>query len=52
MTAFDRNASGVAVARPGESVRLAWGPEHTFAIPVEEAAGLQPAVDHIVRGDE
>jgi spermidine/putrescine transport system ATP-binding protein len=51
MTAFDRNASGVAVARPGESVRLAWAPEHTFAIPVEEAGELKPAVDHNVRGD-
>jgi spermidine/putrescine transport system ATP-binding protein len=52
MSAFDRNASGVAVARPGESVRLAWAPEHTFAIPVEEAANLQPAVEHSVKGEE
>ena len=52
MSAFDRNASGVAVARPGEAVRLAWAPEHTFAIPVEEAARPQPTVDHNARGEE
>jgi spermidine/putrescine transport system ATP-binding protein len=37
MSAFDRNGSGAAVARPGEAVRLAWAPEHTFVIPYEEA---------------
>jgi spermidine/putrescine transport system ATP-binding protein len=42
MSAFDRNASGGAVAQPGEAVRLAWAPEHTFVIPVEEAAEPQP----------
>jgi len=45
MSAFDRNASGAAVARPGEVVRLAWAPEHTFVIPVEEAAERRPAVE-------
>jgi spermidine/putrescine transport system ATP-binding protein len=39
MSAFDRNASGDAVARPGEAVHLAWGPEHTFVMPVEAPAG-------------
>jgi spermidine/putrescine transport system ATP-binding protein len=37
MSAFDRNGSGVAVARPGEAVRLAWAPEHTFVLPFENA---------------
>jgi spermidine/putrescine transport system ATP-binding protein len=37
MSAFDRNGSGAAVARPGEAVRLAWAPEHTFVIPFEGA---------------
>jgi spermidine/putrescine transport system ATP-binding protein len=41
MSAFDRNASGGAVARPGETVRLAWAPEHTFVIPVN--ADKKPA---------
>jgi spermidine/putrescine transport system ATP-binding protein len=31
LSAFDRNAGG-AVASPGESVSLAWRPEHTFVI--------------------
>jgi spermidine/putrescine transport system ATP-binding protein len=52
MTAFDRNASGIAVARPGESVRLCWAPEHTFAIPAGDASALQPANDQHVRGEE
>jgi spermidine/putrescine transport system ATP-binding protein len=38
MSAFDRNATGGAVARPGEAVRLAWAPEHTFVIPVEQGS--------------
>jgi spermidine/putrescine transport system ATP-binding protein len=38
MSAFDRNATGGAVARPGEAVRLAWAPEHTFVIPVEQSS--------------
>jgi len=45
MSAFDRNASGGAIARPGEVVRLAWAPEHTFVIPVEEATEHRPAVE-------
>jgi spermidine/putrescine transport system ATP-binding protein len=48
MSAFDRNASGGAVARPGEAVRLAWEPEHTFVIPVEESAEMRPAVEQHV----
>jgi spermidine/putrescine transport system ATP-binding protein len=36
MSAFDRNARGGAVASPGEAVRLAWAPEHTFVIPAED----------------
>jgi spermidine/putrescine transport system ATP-binding protein len=38
MSAFDRNGSGAAVAKPGEAVRLAWAPEHTFVIPFEDGA--------------
>jgi spermidine/putrescine transport system ATP-binding protein len=41
MSAFDRNASGGAVARPGEAVRLAWEPEHTFVIPLDLPAAEQ-----------
>jgi spermidine/putrescine transport system ATP-binding protein len=48
MSAFDRNASGAAVAKPGEAVRLAWAPEHTFVIPAKESAELQPAVEQSV----
>jgi spermidine/putrescine transport system ATP-binding protein len=33
MTAFDRNSTGGAVAKPGDAVRLAWAPQHTFVIP-------------------
>jgi spermidine/putrescine transport system ATP-binding protein len=44
MSAFDRNASGAAVARPGEAVRLAWAPEHTFVIPVEDSEEPEAAV--------
>jgi spermidine/putrescine transport system ATP-binding protein len=42
LSAFDRNAGG-AVASPGESVSLAWRPEHTFVI--RDGTGeAQPAV--------
>ncbi|HXC78171.1 MAG TPA: ABC transporter ATP-binding protein [Candidatus Acidoferrum sp.] len=37
MTAFDRNSTGGAVAKPGDAVRLAWAPQHTFVIPVGES---------------
>ena len=37
MTAFDRNSTGGAVAKPGDAVRLAWAPQHTFVIPVDES---------------
>jgi spermidine/putrescine transport system ATP-binding protein len=49
MSAFDRNASGGAVARPGEAVRLAWAPEHTFVIPLDLPAAEQQVQ---VRGEE
>jgi spermidine/putrescine transport system ATP-binding protein len=52
MSAFDRNSTGGAVARPGDAVRLAWAPEHTFVIPFDEEAGLQPAESHSDRGEE
>jgi spermidine/putrescine transport system ATP-binding protein len=43
MTAFDRNSTGGAVAKPGDAVRLAWAPQHTFVIPVgEPVASVQP----------
>jgi hypothetical protein len=43
MTAFDRNSTGGAVAKPGDAVRLAWAPQHTFVIPVGEAeSSAQP----------
>ncbi len=45
MSAFDRNGSGNAVAQPGEAVRLAWAPEHTFVIPVDDEADVRPAVE-------
>ncbi|HZK75192.1 MAG TPA: ABC transporter ATP-binding protein, partial [Clostridia bacterium] len=48
MSAFDRNATGGAVARPGDAVRLAWAPEHTFVIPVEEPAEFRPAAEQHV----
>ena len=35
LSAFDRNAGRGAIAKPGEAVRLAWWPEHTFVIPME-----------------
>jgi spermidine/putrescine transport system ATP-binding protein len=38
LSAFDRNAGGGAVAAPGDGVRLAWQPEHTFVIPAEGSA--------------
>jgi spermidine/putrescine transport system ATP-binding protein len=43
MSAFDRNASGEAIARPGDAVRLAWAPEHTFVIPVGAPTDLGTA---------
>jgi spermidine/putrescine transport system ATP-binding protein len=49
MSAFDRNASGGAVARPGEAVHLAWAPEHTFVIPLDLPAAEQQVQ---VRGEE
>jgi hypothetical protein len=52
MSAFDRNSTGGAVARPGDAVRLAWAPEHTFVIPFDEEAGLQPAESQSDRGEE
>jgi spermidine/putrescine transport system ATP-binding protein len=51
MTAFDRNASGAAVAGPGEVVRLAWAPEHTFVIPVEDAAQPHASAEQQSQGE-
>ena len=48
MSAFDRNASGAAVAKPGEAVRLAWAPEHTFVIPADEVADIPAAAEQPV----
>ncbi|MGH7904781.1 MAG: ABC transporter ATP-binding protein [Candidatus Dormibacteraceae bacterium] len=39
MSAFDRNSGRGAAARPGESVRLAWRPDHTFLMPAAGGAG-------------
>jgi hypothetical protein len=44
MSAFDRNAGGGPVAQAGESVRLAWRPEHTFVIPVTGVVAPTPSV--------
>lgn len=38
LSAFDRNAGHGAVAEPGEHVRLAWKPEHTFVIAADGPA--------------
>lgn len=35
VSAFDRNTGRGAAASPGEHVRLAWRPEHTFIVPAE-----------------
>ena len=43
MTAFDRNSTGGAVADPGDAVRLAWAPQHTFVIPVGDS---QTSIQH------
>jgi spermidine/putrescine transport system ATP-binding protein len=51
MSAFDRNGSGAAVARPGEAVRLAWAPEHTFVIPFEDEAEPQDLSQGIPVGE-
>jgi spermidine/putrescine transport system ATP-binding protein len=51
MSAFDRNRSGAAVARPGEAVRLAWAPEHTFVIPFEDEAEPQDLSQGIPVGE-
>ena len=51
MTAVDRNSTGGAVAKPGDAVRLAWAPQHTFVIPVGESEDpVQPK--HTFRGEE
>lgn len=51
MSAFDRNGSGAAVARPGDAVRLAWAPEHTFVIPFEDEAEPQDLSQGIPVGE-
>jgi len=47
MTAFDRNSTGGAVAKPGDAVRLAWAPQHTFVIPIDESVTSVEAKPHI-----
>jgi spermidine/putrescine transport system ATP-binding protein len=47
MTAFDRNSTGGAVAKPGDAVRLAWAPQHTFVIPVEPSAASVQPIPHV-----
>jgi spermidine/putrescine transport system ATP-binding protein len=49
LSAFDRNAGG-AVASPGESVSLAWRPEHTFVIRAGTGEA-QPAVEEPLVGE-
>ena len=51
MTAFDRNSTGGAVAKPGDAVRLAWAPQHTFVIPAGDSAARVIPTPH-VRGEE
>jgi spermidine/putrescine transport system ATP-binding protein len=51
MTAFDRNSTGGAVAKPGDAVRLAWAPQHTFVIPVGESETAALQKPH-ARGEE
>jgi len=51
MTAFDRNSTGGAVAKPGDAVRLAWAPQHTFVIPAGDPADPVLPQPH-VRGEE
>ena len=38
LCAFERNGGKGAVARMGDAVRLAWRPEHTFVISMEDSA--------------
>jgi hypothetical protein len=51
MTAFDRNSTGGAVAKPGDAVRLAWAPQHTFVIPAGDPEAAVLPNPH-VRGEE
>jgi hypothetical protein len=51
MTAFDRNSTGGAVAKPGDAVRLAWAPQHTFVIPIADSAASVQLEPH-VKGEE
>ena len=47
MTAFDRNSTGGAVAKPGDAVRLAWAPQHTFVIPIDQSATSAEPKPHV-----
>jgi spermidine/putrescine transport system ATP-binding protein len=47
MTAFDRNSTGGAIAKPGDAVRLAWAPQHTFVIPIGESVTSVEPKPHI-----
>ena len=51
MTAFDRNSTGGAVAKPGDAVRLAWAPQHTFVLPAGDPEAAVLPNPH-VRGEE
>ena len=51
MTAFDRNSTGGAVAKPGDAVRLAWAPQHTFVIAAGQPATSVHEIPH-VKGEE
>ena len=51
MSAFDRNAGGGAAARPGESVILAWNPEHTFVMPAGAPAAAEAQLSDITSGE-
>ena len=39
LTVYEQNFAGTRVPRPGTSVRLAWKPEHTFAVRPSAQAG-------------
>ena len=50
ISAFDRNSGRGAIASPGDRVRLAWRPEHTFVIPAD--ATTQPTSGNHQTGQE
>ncbi|TMG13873.1 MAG: ABC transporter ATP-binding protein [Chloroflexi bacterium] len=52
LSAFDRNAGGGPIAGPGEKVRVAWKPEHTFVIPADGMAQPTPTNHQTGRQDK